>query len=143
MGGMAQRQGLAVPGSALLELTAGVAFLRPEDAMVEAMLRGWQAQQLSRGLRQDSIEARGQLVRRFLAFTNDYPWQWTAAHKRGTPYRAPEPHREPQFNRQESATGSNRSAVFGLQPMGQQTLALFASLLTVVLDLAEPVGQFR
>jgi site-specific recombinase XerD len=77
---MAQRQGLAVPGSARLELTAGVAYLRPEDAMVEAMLRGWQAQQLSRGLREDSIEAREQLVRRFLAFTNDYPWQWTAAH---------------------------------------------------------------
>ncbi|MEK8107294.1 hypothetical protein NKG94_22870 [Micromonospora sp. M12] len=79
MGEMTQRQGLAVPGSARLELTAGVAYLRPEDAMVEAMLRGWQAQQLSRGLREDSIEAREQLVRRFLAFTNDYPWQWTAA----------------------------------------------------------------
>jgi site-specific recombinase XerD len=77
---MAQRQGLAVPGSARLELTAGVAYLRPEDAMVEAMLRGWQTQQLSRGLREDSIEAREQLVRRFLAFTNDYPWHWTAAH---------------------------------------------------------------
>ncbi|GLL05915.1 tyrosine-type recombinase/integrase [Dactylosporangium matsuzakiense] len=77
---MARHRFLEVPGSACLELTAGVVHLRPEDAMVEAMLRGWRAQQISRGLREDSVAAREQSIRRFLAFTNDYPWQWTAAH---------------------------------------------------------------
>jgi integrase/recombinase XerC len=77
---MVQRRGLEVPGSARLELTAGVVHLRPEDAMVEAMLRGWRAQQLGRGLQEDSIAQREQLIRLFMAFTNEYPWQWTAAH---------------------------------------------------------------
>ena len=71
------RIGLA--GSARLELVDGVVHLHPEDAMVEAMLRGWAAQQMARGLRRDSIEAREHLVRRFLAFTNDFPWHWSAA----------------------------------------------------------------
>ena len=69
-----------MPGSARLELTPGVVQLRPADAMVEAMLRGWRAQQLGRGLREESISDRELLIRRFMAFTNEYPWQWTAAH---------------------------------------------------------------
>jgi integrase/recombinase XerC len=36
-------------GAAHLELVSGVAQLRPEDAMFDAMLRGWRAQQKSRG----------------------------------------------------------------------------------------------
>jgi hypothetical protein len=67
-------------GAAHLAMVAGVVQLRPEDAMVEAMLRGWQAQQTARGLRDATITAREQLVRRFLNFTNEYPWRWTAAH---------------------------------------------------------------
>jgi DNA-directed RNA polymerase specialized sigma24 family protein len=35
---------MAGPGAANLELVSGVAQLRPEDVMVEAMLRGWRAQ---------------------------------------------------------------------------------------------------
>jgi len=54
--------------------------LRPEDAMFEAMLRGWRAQQVARGLRADTIEGREQLVRRFLADSNEYPWRWGPAH---------------------------------------------------------------
>ena len=42
-------------GAAHLELVSGVAQLRPEDAMLEAMLRGWRAQQAARGLRDDTI----------------------------------------------------------------------------------------
>ncbi|HCU91680.1 MAG TPA: integrase, partial [Actinobacteria bacterium] len=42
-------------GAAHLELVSGVAQLRPEDAMVEAMLRGWRAQQKARGLREDTV----------------------------------------------------------------------------------------
>lgn len=67
-------------GSAQLELISGIAHLRPEDAMFEAVLRGWRAQQTARGLRKDTIADREQLVRRFAAFTNDYPWGWTPAH---------------------------------------------------------------
>ena len=67
-------------GSAHLELVSGVAQLRPEDAMFEAMLRGWRAQQIARGLRADTIEARERLVRRFLEATNEYPWNWGPVH---------------------------------------------------------------
>jgi integrase/recombinase XerC len=67
-------------GAAHLELVCGVAQLRPEDAMFEAMLRGWRAQQKARGLRDDTIEGREHLVRRFVAFTNEYPWNWLPAH---------------------------------------------------------------
>lgn len=67
-------------GAARLELVSGVVQLRPHDAMVEAMLRGWRAQQTARGLREDTIDARERLVRRFLEFTNEYPWQWGPSH---------------------------------------------------------------
>lgn len=60
---------------------SGVAQLRPEDAMLfEAMLRGWKAQQTARGLRVETIESREQLVRRFSADTNEYPWGWGPSH---------------------------------------------------------------
>jgi integrase len=67
-------------GAAHLELVAGVTQLRPEDAMVEAMLRGWQAQQSARGLQAETIEARDRLVRRFLGVTNEFPWDWLPGH---------------------------------------------------------------
>jgi integrase/recombinase XerC len=67
-------------GAARLELVSGVAQLRPEDAMFEAMLSGWRAQQGARGLQADTIEPRMRLVRRFLAFTNEYPWGWGPGH---------------------------------------------------------------
>jgi integrase/recombinase XerC len=67
-------------GAAHLELVSGVIRLRAEDAMVEAMLRGWRAQQTARGLREETIAERERLVRRFVEFTNEYPWRWTPAH---------------------------------------------------------------
>lgn len=67
-------------GAAHLEMVSGVAQLRPEDAMFDAMLRGWRAQQTARGLREDTVAPRERLVRRFAAFTNEYPWRWTSAH---------------------------------------------------------------
>src|SRR5688500_18664506 len=48
--------------------------------MCDAMLRGWRAQQTARGLREETIAAREQLVRRFLAWSNEYPWSWSPAH---------------------------------------------------------------
>jgi integrase/recombinase XerC len=68
-------------GAAHLELVSGVAQLRPEDAMVEAMLNGWRAQQTARGLQDFATMApRERLVRRFIAFTNEYPWNWGPSH---------------------------------------------------------------
>ena len=46
-------------GAARLELVSGVAQLRPEDAMFEAMLRAWRAQQTARGLREDTMARAG------------------------------------------------------------------------------------
>ena len=63
-------------GAAHLELVSGVVQLHPEDVMMEAMLSGWRAQQMARGLRECTIVPRERLVRRFLAFTSEYPWQW-------------------------------------------------------------------
>jgi hypothetical protein len=67
-------------GAAHLELVSGVVQLRPQDAMVEAMFRGWRAQQTARGLREETITSRENLVRRFMEFVNDYPWQWAPTH---------------------------------------------------------------
>ena len=67
-------------GAAHLELISGVVHLRPEDAVLEAMLRGWRAQQTARGLREDTIEPRERMVRRFVEFTNEYPWSWLPGH---------------------------------------------------------------
>ena len=72
------RSGLA--GVAGLELVSGVVRLHPEDAMVEAMLSGWRAQQTARGLREDTVDSREKLVRRFLAYTNEFPWRWMPSH---------------------------------------------------------------
>ncbi len=71
---------LVLTGAADAQLVDGVLQLHPQDAMFEAMLRGWRAQQTSRGLRLDTIEARERLVRRFLAFTNEFPWAWRPGH---------------------------------------------------------------
>jgi hypothetical protein len=66
--------------AARLELVSGAVHLRPEDAMFEAMLRGRHAQQVARGLREDTVAPRERLVRRFAAFTYAYPWQWGPRH---------------------------------------------------------------
>ena len=68
-------------GSARLELVAGVALLHEADSVLEAMLTGWARQQLGgRGLSAQTVARREAVVRRFLAYTNEYPWRWTAAH---------------------------------------------------------------
>jgi integrase/recombinase XerC len=67
-------------GAARLELVSGVAQLRPEDAMFEAMLPGWRAQQAARGLKDDTIGPRERLMRRFGEFTGEYPWAWSPGH---------------------------------------------------------------
>lgn len=67
-------------GAAHLELVSGVVQLRPEDAMVEAMLSGWRFQQTARGLQETTMAPRERLVRGFVGFTNEYPWSWGPSH---------------------------------------------------------------
>jgi integrase/recombinase XerC len=67
-----------LPGSARVVLAAGVSFLQPEEAVLAAMLAGWAAQQHSRLLAATTVENRGFTVGRLVAFTNEYPWSWTA-----------------------------------------------------------------
>lgn len=58
---------------------AGVRHLDPQQAIFEAMLDGWATQQRARQLRPSTVQSRAYLVRRFAAYTNDYPWQWSSA----------------------------------------------------------------
>ncbi|MEV6527401.1 tyrosine-type recombinase/integrase [Longispora sp. NPDC051575] len=45
------------------------------------MLRGWEAQQIGgRGLRRATVNDRVGVIRRFLSYTNEYPWNWMPAH---------------------------------------------------------------
>ena len=68
-------------GSARLELVSGVALLREEDAVLEAMLAGWAKQQAGgRGLSARTVGQRQAVVRQFLDHAGEYPWNWTAAH---------------------------------------------------------------
>ena len=60
-------------------LADGVAHLDPASAVFEAMLEGWATQQRARFLKGNTIGPRLELVRRFAAFTNQYPWQWAPA----------------------------------------------------------------
>lgn len=57
-------------------LNGEVSMLQPSESVLEAMLLGWGNQQRSRMLAGHTIYQRLRVVRRFLAFTNDYPWQW-------------------------------------------------------------------
>lgn len=67
-------------GTAHLTPVSGVVRLHPAEAMFEAMLQGWRAQQTARGLREDIMGSRERLMRRFAAFTGEFPWRWEAAH---------------------------------------------------------------
>ena len=69
-----------LPGAAHLVLADGVVHLDPAPAVFEAMLEGWARQQRTRFLKPDStIKPRLSLVRRFAAFTGQYPWEWEPA----------------------------------------------------------------
>lgn len=53
-----------------------VALLRADEAVLNAMVDGWRAQMLARGLAVSTITARCSLIGRFVEFTNEYPWRW-------------------------------------------------------------------
>lgn len=67
-----------VPGSAQLELVAGVIHLDERASVLEAMLSGWERQQRSRLLADATIESRVALLRRFVEFAGSLPWEWDA-----------------------------------------------------------------
>jgi len=64
-------------GTADALLADGLVLLEPAEAVANAMLKGWRSQQRSRGLSLTTIESRQLVVRRFLRYTADYPWNWT------------------------------------------------------------------
>ncbi|WP_233209513.1 hypothetical protein [Mycobacterium sp. ENV421] len=55
-----------------------VSLLRADETVFDAMLGGWRAQMLARGLEIDTIKARCRVIARFVEFTNEYPWRWRA-----------------------------------------------------------------
>ena len=57
---------------------ANVGLLRAEDRVFEAMLDGWRAQMLARGLSTSYIKSSCGTVQRFQAHANEYPWTWSA-----------------------------------------------------------------
>jgi integrase/recombinase XerC len=65
-------------GSADRLLSDGVVLVLPEETVLEAMIEGWEIQQRARMLANLTIERRTQIVRRLIAFTNDYPWNWSS-----------------------------------------------------------------
>ena len=67
-------------GAVELHLASGVALLREDAAVFEAMLEGWSAQQLGgRNLQEYTVSQRVHAVRRFQGHLNAYPWEWSAA----------------------------------------------------------------
>ena len=69
--------GEGVPGMAPELFVVGAApLLRADEQVFEAMIQGWSDQQLSRGLRTDTINGRVLLLRRFQWFTAEGPWSW-------------------------------------------------------------------
>lgn len=67
----------AVPGFVPRMLVdPDVGLFRADERVFTAMLDGWRAQMLARGLTTDTIKQRCQLLSRFQEFTGEFPWQW-------------------------------------------------------------------
>jgi integrase/recombinase XerC len=71
--------GLARVSGARELLGGTVRHLHGDVEVWEAMVRGWAAQQASRGLAGSTVEARERIVRQFQRYTNAFPWAWTPA----------------------------------------------------------------
>jgi len=63
----------------LLTSASNVALANPEQQVFDAMMDGWRNQQLSRGLREQTIQNRVATVARFREFADKPPWKWTVA----------------------------------------------------------------
>lgn len=53
-----------------------VGLFRADERVFDAMVDGWRAQMLARGLTTGTIENRCRLLRRFQTFSGEFPWQW-------------------------------------------------------------------
>ena len=71
---------VALAGSARLVLLDGVALLRPDEQVFEAMLEGWRNQGLARNLAPATVTARERQVRAFQAHSGVFPWAWRSEH---------------------------------------------------------------
>lgn len=69
---------ILLPGAAPQVVESGVSLIRPEDQILERMLRGWTIQQQSRHLAEATIRGRLAVINGFVSYTNAYPWQWNA-----------------------------------------------------------------
>ena len=68
---------MAVDDVGRAHLVDSVKPLHPEEQTVVEMLQGWRNQQLSRNLQLETIDSRVKQVRRFIEYSNEYPWSWT------------------------------------------------------------------
>ncbi|MGF4042316.1 tyrosine-type recombinase/integrase [Paenarthrobacter nitroguajacolicus] len=70
----------AVPGFVPRMLVdPDIGLFRADERAFTAMLDGWRAQMLARGLTTQTIKQRCQLLERFQKFTGEFPWQWRPA----------------------------------------------------------------
>lgn len=53
-----------------------VGLLRADERVFGALLDGWSAQMLARGLQTNTIKNRWGVVRRFQSFSGEFPWSW-------------------------------------------------------------------
>jgi len=77
---MEREQGPGFVPKVLADVLSGgdVALLRANTRVFEAMLDGWRAQMMARGLTTLAIRNSCRMVALFQDFTNDYPWAWQA-----------------------------------------------------------------
>lgn len=68
----------SVPGFVpkVLSETTTVGLFRADERVFDAMLDGWRAQMLARGLTTGTIDNRCRLVRSFQEFSGEFPWLW-------------------------------------------------------------------
>lgn len=52
-----------------------ISLLRADETVFNAMIEGWRAQKLARGLAIDTIKSRHRVISRFVQFTNEYRWR--------------------------------------------------------------------
>jgi integrase/recombinase XerC len=107
-------EGVQAVGPPQLLLAEGVALLRPQEQVFQAMLDGWRNQQLARNLSFATIEARERLMCRFRHYTGADPWHWTATDA------------EEFFTELRAIKGASHSTLLAYQ----NALRLFMSYLT-------------
>ena len=64
------------PGGLALVTADGDVSVSAGQELFEALLAGWRRQQQARRLSGPLIDGRERIVRRFVAFTCCWPWQW-------------------------------------------------------------------